>query len=77
MLAEQRYELNGAQVPIPFTATIDKDLVGKRARIQVAVRLEVAGKLRYINDRAYPALKNGQPLPLAIQLKPVAGAKGG
>lgn len=75
VLAEQRYELNGAQVPIPFTATIDRDLIGKRARLQVAARIEVGGKLRYINDRAYPALKNGQPLPLDIQLKQVAGAK--
>ncbi|PKO88078.1 MAG: hypothetical protein CVU18_08515 [Betaproteobacteria bacterium HGW-Betaproteobacteria-12] len=75
VLAEQRYELNGAQVPIPFTATIDRDLIGKRARLQVAARIEVGGKLRYINDRAYPALKNGQPLPLDIQLKQVASAK--
>lgn len=76
VLAEQRYELNGAQVPIPFTATIDKDLVGKRARVQVAARIEIAGKLRYINDRPYPALKDGQPLPLNIQLKPVTRSKG-
>jgi putative lipoprotein len=72
VLAEQRYELNGAQVPIFFTATIDRDLIGKRARIQVAARIEIDGQLHYINDRAYPALANGQPLPLAIMLKPVA-----
>ena len=73
VLAEQRYELNGAQVPIFFTATIDRDLVGKRARIQVAAHIEIDGQLHYINDRAYPALKNGQPLPLplAIMLKSV------
>ncbi|HEX6733176.1 MAG TPA: YbaY family lipoprotein [Azonexus sp.] len=76
VLAEQRYELAGAQVPIPFAATIDRDLIGKRARIQVAARIEVGGKLRYFSDRAYPALKDGQPLPLDIQLKPVAGARG-
>lgn len=74
VLAEQRYELNGAQVPIFFTATIDRDLVGKRARIQVAARIEIDGQLHYINDRAYPALDNGQPLPLAIMLKPVQSA---
>jgi putative lipoprotein len=71
VLAEQRYELNGAQVPIFFTTTIDRDLIGKRARIQVAARIEIDGQLHYINDRAYPALANGQPLPLAIMLKPV------
>jgi putative lipoprotein len=71
VLAEQRYELNGAQVPVFFNATIDKDLIGKRGRIQVAARIEIDGRVRYINDRPYPALQNGQPLPLAIMLKPV------
>lgn len=74
VLAEQRYELNGAQVPIFFTATIDRDLVGKRARVEVAARIEIDGQPHYINDRAYPALHNGQPLPLAIMLKPVSVA---
>ncbi|PKO30606.1 MAG: hypothetical protein CVU34_18925 [Betaproteobacteria bacterium HGW-Betaproteobacteria-7] len=74
VLAEQRYELNGAQVPIFFTATIDRDLIGKRARIQVAARIESDGQPHYINDRAYPALHNGQPLPLAIMLKPVGAS---
>lgn len=70
-LAEQRYELGGAQVPIFFNATIDKDLIGKRARVQVAAQIEIDGRVRYVNDRPYPALDNGQPLPLAIMLKPV------
>lgn len=72
-LAEQRYELNGAQVPIFFNTTIDKDLIGKRARIQVAAQIEIDGRVRYNNDRPYPALHNGQPLPLTIMLKPAAG----
>lgn len=71
-LAEQRYELNGAQVPIFFNTSIDKDLIGKRARIQVAAQIEIDGRVRYINDRPYPALHNGQPLPLTIMLKPVS-----
>lgn len=72
ILAEQRYELDGAQVPIFFNATIDRDLIGKRARIQVAAQIEIDGQVRYINDRPYPALQKGQPLPLAIMLKPAA-----
>ena len=76
ILAEQRYELNGAQVPVFFNATIDKDLIGKRARIQVAAQIEIDGRVRYINDRPYPALQNSQPLPLAIMLKPIgAGSR--
>jgi uncharacterized lipoprotein YbaY len=29
-LAEQSYALNGAQVPIPFAASVDRDLIGKK-----------------------------------------------
>ncbi len=72
VLAEQHYELNGAQVPIFFSTTIDRDLVGKRARVQVVAEIAINGAVHYINDRAYPALRDGQPLPLAIMLKPVA-----
>lgn len=75
VLAEQRYELAGTQAPIPFVATIDRDLIGQHARIQVTARIEIGGKTRYVNDRAYPAVKDGQALPLAIQLKPLAAPK--
>lgn len=71
VLAEQRYELNGTQVPVFFNTTIDRDLIGKRARVRVAAHIEIDGQVRYINDRPYPAMENGQPLPLAIMLKPV------
>lgn len=77
VLAEQRIQLAGQQVPIAFQTTIDRDLIGKKARVTVAARIENKGKLLFINDKSYPALANGQPLPLDIQLKQVAGGKAG
>lgn len=74
-LVEQRYELNGAQVPIPFSATVDKDLLGKKTRLTVTARIEAGGKLRFISDKAYPALKDGQPVPVEMVLKPVTSRK--
>lgn len=74
-LVEQRYELNGAQLPIPFSATVDKDLVGKKARLTVAARIETGGKLRFISDKVYPALKDGQQIPVDIVLKPAPTRK--
>ena len=71
-LAEQRIELAGQQVPINFQTTIDRDLIGKRARITISARIESRGKLLFINDRSYPALTNGQPNPVDMRLKPVA-----
>ena len=72
VLVEQRYELNGAQVPIPFSATLDRDLIGKKARLSVNARIEHRGKLRFVSDKAYPPLKDGQPVPVDIILKPAS-----
>jgi putative lipoprotein len=72
ILVEQHYELNGAQVPIPFSATLDRDLIGKKARLSVNARIEYGGRLRFISDKTYPPLLHGQPVQVDIVLKPVA-----
>lgn len=71
VLAEQRIELAGRQGPVPFTTTIDRDLLGKRARVTVVARIEHGGKLRFVSDQPYPALRDGQPQPVALLLQPV------
>lgn len=71
-LAEQRYELNGAQVPIPFATTLDRDLIGKKANVTVSARIDHHGKPRFVSDKPYPALRNGQPIPVDIVLKPAS-----
>ncbi|MGB4064016.1 MAG: YbaY family lipoprotein [Azonexus sp.] len=73
-LADQRYELNGAQVPIPFTATVDRDLMGKKANATVSARIEAGGKLLFASAKPTPAIKNGQPVPVDIVLKPASRA---
>lgn len=69
-LADQRYELNGAQVPIAFNATVDRDLMGKKASATVSARIEASGKLLFASAKPTPAMKNGQPIPVDIVLKP-------
>ena len=72
VLAEQRIELAGQQVPIPFATTVDRDLIGKRARVTATARIEHRGRLLFINDRVIPAMgADGQPLPVELILKPV------
>ena len=73
--AEQRIELAGRQVPISFQTTVDRDLIGKRARITAAARIERGGKLLFISDKSYPAIRNGQALPVEMTLKQVTSAK--
>ncbi|MDE2440471.1 MAG: YbaY family lipoprotein [Betaproteobacteria bacterium] len=70
-LAEQRYELTGAQGPIPFSTTLDRDLIGKNAKITISARIDHRGKLRFVSDKPYPALRNGQPVSVEIVLKAV------
>ena len=67
-LAEQRYELNGAQVPIPFHATLDRDLIGKKPAVSIGARIEHKGKLRFAGQKPYPLAPAGQPFEL--ELKP-------
>lgn len=74
-LVEQRYELNGAQVPIPFSATVDKALLGKKARLAIAARIEDKGRLLFVNNLTYPTLHEGQALPVEIVLKSASRAK--
>lgn len=71
-LAEQRIELAGLQVPIPFKMLVDRDLLPSQARITIAARIQRGSKLLFINDSAYPALKDGQPQHVDMTLKPVA-----
>lgn len=74
-LAEQRLELAGRQVPIPFSTTIDRDLINKKSRITVSARIEHRGKLLFVSDKIYPALINGQPQPQEINLHPARQGK--
>ncbi|MBI2276632.1 MAG: YbaY family lipoprotein [Dechloromonas sp.] len=76
-LAEQRIELGGRQVPVAFSTTIDRDLIGKSARVTVSARIESRGKPLFVSDKAYPALRHGEPNPVDIQLKQVARVKAG
>lgn len=69
-LVEQSYELNGAQVPIPFSATVDRDLIGKKARLTIAAKISVGGKVRFLSEQVTPAMQNGLPQAVEILLKP-------
>ena len=77
MLAEQRIDLGGHQVHIPFKLTVDRDLIGKNAQITVAARIERKGKLLFISDSIHRAFSDGQqPRQVDIKLVPVGAARG-
>lgn len=67
-LVEQRYELNGAQPPIPFSASIDRDLLGKKPSLIVTAQIDQHGKRRFAGSKTYPSPEQ----PLNLELKPAA-----
>jgi putative lipoprotein len=75
MLAEQRIDPGGRQVPIPFKLTVDRDLIGKNAQITVAARIERKGKLLFISDSIHRAFSDGQQRQVDIKLVPVGAAR--
>jgi len=74
-LAEQTIELGGQQVPISFHLVVDRDLLGKKARITVAARIERHGKLLFINDTAYPVKLNDGNGHVDMLLRQVAAPR--
>ena len=74
-LAEQTIELGGQQVPINFQLTVDRDLLGKKARITLAARIAVHGKLLFINDTAYPVKIEAGKGHVDMQLRQVSASR--
>ena len=74
-LAEQQIDLAGQTAPVSFQTTIDRDLIGKKARVTVRARIEQNGKQLFASKASHPALSKGQPIPDDMQLQNVANAQ--
>jgi putative lipoprotein len=74
-LAEQTIELAGQQVPINFQLTVDRDLMGKKARITLAARIESRGKLLFISDKVYPVNIEAGKSHIDMQLRQVSAPR--
>ena len=51
-LAEQSYDLAGAQLPVPFNVTVDRDMVGKRSKLFVSARIVQNGRPLFVGESA-------------------------
>lgn len=61
LLAEQRIELDGRQVPVPFEIGYDPAAIDGRMSYSVSARIELAGKLLMISDTVHPVITRGAP----------------
>jgi putative lipoprotein len=73
VLAEQRVELAGRQVPIPFEIDYDPAAIDARYVYAVQARIEIAERLLFITDRQYPVLTRGAPDHVELMLVRAAG----
>jgi putative lipoprotein len=72
VLAEEKITLGERQVPVPFTLTADPMKLEPNHSYSVSARILVDGVLRFINDKSYPVITEGNPNHVELLLKPVA-----
>lgn len=56
VIATQRFETKGKQVPFPFELSYNRADIQARHRYSVSARIEVNGKLRFITDTHYAVI---------------------
>ena len=72
VLAERRIRVGDRPPPFYFEFGVEPARIDPRARYTVAARIELGGKLLYINDTAYPVLTHGAGDTVKMILKRVA-----
>lgn len=71
-LGKQSGPTEGRQVPLPFSLTYNPNQLKAGHRYAVSARIEVGGKLLWINTEQHSVTLDGQaPSPLRIRLEPV------
>lgn len=77
VLAEQRIDAQGRQVPFPFELTYDPSRIDPRMTYAVQARIEAGGRLLFINDTRYAVITRGAPTRVEIVVRPVGAAPPG
>lgn len=77
IIAEQRIDTAGKQVPIAFDMAYDRSKILDRNRYAVQAEIRDGGRLLFITDTSYPVITQGNPRNVTITLSPVGGAGGG
>ena len=59
------------QVPIPFSLSYDRKKIIENHTYVVQARIEVDGKLRFINTTSTPVITDGKPTMVDVRVSPV------
>ncbi|MEF1340929.1 YbaY family lipoprotein [Vibrio rotiferianus] len=60
VLAKQTFETEGKQVPLSFELSYNSNDIKPNHRYSLRARIEVDGKLRFINDTSIPVITDGE-----------------
>jgi putative lipoprotein len=77
VLAEQRIEAQGRQVPFAFELPYDPAAIDARMTYAVQARIEDGSRLLFINDTRYAVITRGAPTHVEMVLRPVGAARQG
>lgn len=77
VIAEQRIETAGKQVPISFDMAYDRKKIVDRNRYAVQAEIRDGGRLLFITDTSHPVITQGNPRNVDITVVPVGGGIGG
>jgi putative lipoprotein len=72
-LAEQRIELRGRQLPVPFSLGVAADRLDSRKSYAVAADARIEGQLLMFSANRHPVISQGAPTGgVAVLLEPLA-----
>jgi putative lipoprotein len=71
VIAEERVETRGQQVPIPFELSYDAARIQSSHRYALHASILVGGTKAFTSARAFPVITQGAPTQLAILVEPI------
>ncbi|MBK9153999.1 MAG: YbaY family lipoprotein [Chloracidobacterium sp.] len=76
VVAEQRIETAGKQVPISFDIAYDRSRIQERNSYAIQAEIRDGGRLLFITDTRYPVITQGNPRSVEVTVVPVGGGPG-
>jgi uncharacterized lipoprotein YbaY len=71
-IADQKITLGNRQVPVPFELKFDPAKIDPKHSYSVRATILMEGRPRFVTDKAYPVITQGNPSHLELILKQVA-----
>lgn len=77
VIAEDRIDLAGKQVPVPFDLAYDRGKIEERNRYVIRAEIRDGERLLFTTDTSHPVITQGNPRNVEITLAQVGGGGGG